>query len=130
MVPGSIFDDRSFSWRFTQDVLGQLEGIESTFAPGIIGTVEMIGGVWAAIIFGALFRLLVMLFVRISFSLKSYYIHLLVYALLPIYIVSLVIDGYSGGFEKVIPGGLVFLAFLIIFKPIFRMAQTTIRVRI
>jgi hypothetical protein len=53
-----------------------------------------------------------------------------VYALLPIYIVSLVIDGYSGGFEKVIPGGLVFLAFLIIFKPIFRMAQTTIRVRI
>jgi hypothetical protein len=116
MVPGSIFDAMSFSWLFTQEILGQLDGIESTFAPGIIGTVEMIGGSWAAVFFGAFFRLLVLLFTSVSFRLKRYYILIFVHALLPICIVYLVIDGYSGGFEKLIPGAITFFLFLIIFK--------------
>lgn len=114
LVPGTIWDIKSIDRVFTEDVLGQQEGIPSTFAPGLLGMAEMLGGIASAFTYGIFFRLLV--FLLMHWSNKSRYAIVTFYLLgvAPVFIVSFCIDGYFGGFERVAVIGVV-LTFVLYF---------------
>lgn len=107
LVPGTIWDIKSIDRVFTEDVLGQQEGVASTFAPGLLGMAEMLGGIGAAFLYGIFFRFLV--FFLMHWINKSQFVIVKFYLLgvVPIFIVSFCIDGYFGGFERAAVIGIV-----------------------
>ena len=102
LVPGTLFDIKSVDRIFTEDILGQVIGIASTFAPGIVGTVELLGGGFAAFLYGFVVRIIICALVISLVHSNGGLGKLLILSFLPVFIVSLVIDGYTGGFERLI----------------------------
>ncbi|MHB1200380.1 MAG: hypothetical protein ACYCZ6_12635 [Polaromonas sp.] len=107
LVPGTIWEIKSFDRVFTEDVLGQSEGVSSTFAPGILGMAEMLGGILSAFMYGVFFRLLVLLLIWWSSYTREIFVKLLLLGGIPLFIISLSTDGYSGGVEKLVLVGVV-----------------------
>ncbi|TPQ39602.1 hypothetical protein C2U69_11705 [Cupriavidus pinatubonensis] len=112
LVPGTLWDIKTIDRVFTEDVLGQHEGVASTFAPGMLGMAQMLGGVFAAIMYGIFFRFLVFLLGRWGVSARQAIVKLYVIGVIPIFVVSLCIDGYFGGFEKLAVLGVVIAIFI------------------
>lgn len=109
LVPGHQFDAPSIDRVFTEDVLGQPEGVASTFAPGALGMAELLGGVAGAVGYGACARLVILMLSLVMFAttnaaLKFYYL-----GMLPIATISICLDGLTGGLEKVIILGPIIL---------------------
>jgi len=100
LVPGTIWKIKSIDRVFTEDVLMQPLDVPSTFAPGSLGMAELLGGLLSALVYGMFFRLILLLLMRWCVVVKDGFIKLSLLGSIPIFIVSLCVDGYSGGVEK------------------------------
>lgn len=109
LVPGTVFELESIDRVFTDEILGQPLGINSSFAPGIVGMGVMLGGGGGSFIIGAFFRFLV--FILLLFASKANHLvtKYLIMGSIPIFIVSLCIDGNTGYVEKIFITAIIFV---------------------
>ena len=111
IVPGNQFNQKPLDFYIAQELLGQHDSVQSTFAPGILGMLAILDDALLCVIYGFSFRFLINFL--ILFICKSNNI-LLKYCLLgalPALIIYLCADGYYGGIEKMIIFSIIIYVF-------------------
>lgn len=116
LVPGSVWDVRSIDRVFTEDILGQPAEVPSAFAPGLVGTAEMLGGGLAAFWYGFGMRAAFFLLLGSATFTRDGVLRAFVFGSVAVSTVSLTIDGYFGGIEKLGIVGIVLLMGLLMVK--------------
>ncbi|TZG11392.1 hypothetical protein [Comamonas thiooxydans] len=111
IFPGNLFNQKTLDFYIAQELLGQPDSVQSTFAPGVLGMLAILDDVFLCVLYGFSFRFFINLLILLTYKSNNFILKYCLLGSLPALIIYLCADGYYGGVEKMIVFSVIIYAF-------------------